>query len=74
MHVACMCSHAQTLPAYAHVYVMPARPVSRSRSLDNDENLDGYRAEDALITGCLGVHIVVRRLMSSDIDFNGHLR
>ena len=40
----------------------------------NDENQDGYRAEDALVTGCPGVRIVVRRLMSSDIDFNGRLR
>ena len=62
-HVACVCSHAQILPTHVIAFVG-----------FNDEILDGYRAEDALVTGCPGIHIVVRHLMSSDNDFNGHLR
>ena len=33
MHVACVCSHAQTLPAHVHVYLTPMRPDSQSHLL-----------------------------------------
>ena len=74
--MACVCSRAQTSCACACLrYTSAANTQSRIAFVSfSDENPDGYQAEDALDTGCLGVHIVVRHLMSSDNDFNGCLR
>ena len=53
----------------------PGRPDSRSRLLAAMLNTRTATAQqDSLVTGCPGVRIVVRRLMSSDIDLNGSLR
>ena len=71
----CVCSCAKTLPAHAHVYIMPARLaiVFAGFNVTMMKTRTAIRAEDTLVTGCPGIHIVVQRLMSSEIDLNGRL-